>query len=149
MDRMMQEQQEPSVSDILVSIRQILSSEASSLDQKADSFDGNKNSFNLSEGRLESPVIPHDHSETDAFELTPEMRVDLRDSLISHDTALKAQESLQKLTDLSQGSISITPHQLNMLLKPLLKEWLDAHLPVVVERVVTDEVRRLINYRRS
>ncbi len=143
------QEQEPSVSDILVSIRQILSNEASSLDQKADIIDENKVSLDLSAGSLESPVIPHGHVETNTFELTSEMRVDLHDSLISHDTVLRAQESLQKLTDLSQGNISITPQQLNTLLKPLLKEWLNAHLPSVVERVVTDEVRRLINYRRS
>lgn len=143
------QEQEPSVSDILVSIRQILSNEASSLDQKADIIDENKVSLDLSVGSLESPVIPHGHVETNTFELTSEMRVDLHDSLISHDTVLRAQESLQKLTDLSQGNISITPQQLNTLLKPLLKEWLNAHLPSVVERVVTDEVRRLINYRRS
>jgi uncharacterized protein len=29
------------------------------------------------------------------------------------------------------------------MLKPLLREWLDAHLPAVVERIVAQEVARI------
>ena len=30
------------------------------------------------------------------------------------------------------------------LLRPLLKEWLDANLPVTVERIVREEIERLV-----
>lgn len=125
----MQDEQQ-SVSEILSSIRQVLSKEAETLNNDASDY---ANSFNGAET-----------SEEVIFELTPQMQVS-QGTLIDTDTAVRTQAALEKLHAVKQ-SAGIS-EQVETELRPLLREWLNKHLPDIVERIVTQEVQRLINHR--
>lgn len=125
----MQDEQQ-SVSEILSSIRQVLSKEAETLNNNVSDY---TNSFNGAET-----------SEEVIFELTPQMQVS-QGTLIDTDTAVRTQAALEKLHAVKQpAGIS---EQVETELRPLLREWLNTHLPDIVERIVTQEVQRLINHR--
>ena len=120
------EQKEQSMEEILSSIRKILSAE-----------DGAK-----------QPI-----------ELTPEMRVGETSSVEKAEEAPAlvdegvAHVSMKKMTHLAQVVSEETAEKaapetsleglVRSILSPYLKEWLDANLPALVERVVQKEVRRI------
>lgn len=132
------QEEEPSVSEILSSIRQVLSKEAEALNNGTirefdeDSFDVFPETKKAEKKSLDDFIV----------ELTPQMRIS-SESLLSAETTLKTQAALNKLNNLK--SDSIFKPQVEAELKPMLREWLNAHLPEIVERIVTQEVRRLIN----
>ena len=120
------EQKEQSMEEILSSIRKILSTEGSGTEQ---------------------PI-----------ELTPQMRVgetvqaENTESPTLVDEGV-AQVSMKKMTHLAQVVSEETAEKVvpetsleglvRSILAPYLKEWLDANLPALVERVVQKEVRRI------
>ena len=120
------EQKEQSMEEILSSIRKILSTEEN--------------------GNVKEQTI----------ELTPQMRVD-ETPRAEETSALVdegvAQVSMKKMTHLAQvvseeTAEKTTPETsleglVRSILAPYLKEWLDANLPALVERVVQKEVRRI------
>ena len=125
------EEKEQSMEEILSSIRRILSTEES----------GN--------------------SKEQTIELTPEMRVDApvpaeKTKEVEPSTLVDegvAQVSMKKLTQLAQVVSEETAEKaapetsleglVRSILTPYLKEWLDANLPSLIERVVQKEVRRI------
>ena len=127
----MQEQQEPSVNDILSSIRQILS---------------NKIEETPSDEVAEHAVSPETQSPetenlnlscaTDVFLLTSQMRTDGGKS--DENTLEPACEAITQpvMPDVSESDI-----------KPMVQEWLDKNLPALVEKIVAEEVRRIYNKR--
>ncbi len=144
------EQKEPSMEEILSSIRRILSNEE---------VDGNvleKTTQNVSDGdvAVQAPQV---------VELTKEMMIqnqntdsrsgteENNDALISEPTAKATADSLSELTKvIEQEKEQVQPETsleavVRSVLKPYLKEWLDAHLPEIVEKVVQREVRRVID----
>ena len=144
------EQKEPSMEEILSSIRRILSNEE---------VDGNvleKTTQNVSDGdvAVQAPQV---------VELTEEMMIqnqntdsrsgteENNDALISEPTAKATAESLSELTKvIEQEKEQVQPETsleavVRSVLKPYLKEWLDAHLPEIVEKVVPREGRRVID----
>lgn len=144
------EQKEPSMEEILSSIRRILSNEE---------VDGNvleKTTQNVSDGdvAVQAPQV---------VELTEEMMIqnqntdsrsgteENNDALISEPTAKATAESLSELTKvIEQEKEQVQPETsleavVRSVLKPYLKEWLDMHLPEIVEKVVQREVRRVID----
>ncbi len=144
------EQKEPSMEEILSSIRRILSNEE---------VDGNvleKTTQNVSDGdvAVQAPQV---------VELTEEMMIqnqntdsrsgteENNDALISEPTAKATADSLSELTKvIEQEKEQVQPETsleavVRSVLKPYLKEWLDAHLPEIVEKVVQREVRRVID----
>ncbi len=144
------EQKEPSMEEILSSIRRILSNEE---------VDGNvleKTTQNVSEGdvAVQAPQV---------VELTEEMMIqnqntdsrsgteENNDALISEPTAKATADSLSELTKvIEQEKEQVQPETsleavVRSVLKPYLKEWLDMHLPEIVEKVVQREVRRVID----
>lgn len=144
------EQKEPSMEEILSSIRRILSNEE---------VDGNvleKTTQNVSDGdvAVQAPQV---------VELTEEMMIqnqntdsrsgteENNDALISEPTAKATADSLSELTKvIEQEKEQVQPETsleavVRSVLKPYLKEWLDMHLPEIVEKVVQREVRRVID----
>jgi cell pole-organizing protein PopZ len=80
------------------------------------------------------------------------MPPDAAESLISAETAKSSALSLARLTRTSNGderkpaspaSGATVEQFLSELLTPMLREWLDRHLPEIVERVVEQEVKKL------
>lgn len=117
-------EEEQTIADILSSIRQVLSKEAATLNG-------------------DSPIksAPKNESVETVFELTPQMQ--LSTGLVTPQTALKTRDALDKLEAFKE-----TPSQTEWAekeLEPFLKDWLNQHLPEIVEKVVTREVRRIIN----
>jgi uncharacterized protein len=79
----------------------------------------------------------------------PSMTVD--DRLISMHTEAAAAAALSGLSALGQhkfetGTVEALVRE---LLKPLLKEWLDANLPTIIERMVEGEIERLSRRAKS
>ena len=115
-------QEEQSVADILSSIRQVLSREAATLNS--------------------NPPKPVQQPREDVFELTPQMQL-APSHLVTPQTAMKTQAALEQLNTIKQTpSIS---QQVEADLKPFLQDWLNKHLPDIVERIVREEVQRIIN----
>lgn len=132
------QEEEPSVSEILSSIRQVLSKEAEALSNGAvrefdeESFDVFPEKRKIDKTTLNDFIV----------ELTPQMRIN-NESLLSAETTFKTQAALEKLNQLKSNDM-FKP-QVEAELKPMLREWLNIHLPEIVERIVTQEVKRLIN----
>ena len=128
------QEEELSVSEILSSIRQVLSKEAEALNNRVEKPVTPSLSADtpvLEESKAKEPVV---------LELTPTMRVQ-SESLLSASTTIKTQAALEKLKQIK----TVNPSwDLEKEVKPLLIAWLDAHLPEIVEKVVSQEVKRII-----
>ena len=128
------QEEELSVSEILSSIRQVLSKEAEALNNRVEK--PVTPSLSLDTPVLEEPKV----KEPVVLELTPTMRVQ-SESLLSASTTIKTQAALEKLKQIK----TVNPSwDLEKEVKPLLIAWLDAHLPEIVEKVVSQEVKRII-----
>jgi uncharacterized protein len=76
-----------------------------------------------------------------------------RDKLVSTPQASEAIDEFTKLgnklyedvKELPIGNGAVTLEELTReLVRPMLKEWLDQHLPITVERLVREEIERLV-----
>ncbi|MGN1090881.1 MAG: DUF2497 domain-containing protein [Alphaproteobacteria bacterium] len=153
---------EPSMEEILSSIRRILSTE-----------DGTKNK---TEEKLSEVIAQKENFEPkadDVMELTQDMlceeekkepeqpseHFDNSDMELLSEATLQA--SADRLNNLTERLISDKKPSCNTsvseqtmedfvasLLRPYLKEWLDAHLPDLVEKIVSKEVERLTKTTR-
>ncbi len=134
------QEEEPSVSEILSSIRQVLSKEAEALNSSKTFEEPLFVEQSVSSPRLEQ----RNTSGLQDFvvELTPQMRIS-NESLLSAETSLKTQAAFERLHQFKNDQP--LKAQVDSELRPLLREWLNANLPAIVERVVTQEVRRIIN----
>ena len=71
------------------------------------------------------------------------------DGLVSDDAATASRQSLAALATLRSAAESIPTDDsalgaaVREMLKPLLKDWLDRHLPDMVEELVTREIARI------
>ena len=148
----MTEQTEPSMEEILSSIRRILSTEE---DGKSVSNEAITDSAGEGEA-----------SENDVMELTPDMLCDEQPatSMSAHDhsdmellSEATLHASVDKLNDLTAhlgaekkpvppvkpAANGTLEDLVSSLLRPYLKEWLDANLPALIEKIVKKEVERL------
>ena len=115
-------EQEQSVAEILSSIRQVLSREAETL---------NTNTANIHPVREE------------VYELTPQMQLSAG-RLVTPQTEMKTQAVLEQLNTVKSTNIDLQ-QQTEQDLRPFLQEWLNTHLPDIVEKIVREEVQRIIN----
>lgn len=162
------QEQEPSVNDILSSIRQILSN-------KID--DGNNEEV-VANNTNESSASTVDEQEqalmeaTDVYVLMPDMRVaqsetaqpSVSSNVVSQpdissndmpyeEPMIVGQERVEPVREIPQ-SVHSQPTKTPVLpdikeadIKPMIQDWLDKNLPALVERVVAEEVRRIFNKR--
>lgn len=71
--------------------------------------------------------------------------------LMSPDAAIASREKLASLSAMivkSDGGDNTLEGLVREMLRPMLKEWLDANLPVLVERIVAREVARITEQGR-
>ena len=155
----MTEETEPSMEEILSSIRRILSTE------EGVKTVGEKIPSDIVEGTLSQP------QSNDVMDLTPDMLCqdenNAEEKPIEHhsDMELLSEETVQASTDQlsnltahlihsnadavdNKGPEASSSHDsletlVTSLLRPYLKQWLDEHLPAIVERIVKKEVERL------
>ena len=136
---------EPSMEDILASIKKVIAEE--------------KELRGAGAVTIPQPVVaelqPEQPEQPEVLELdqpiVEEMRlpqVDLGPPLISEDTA---EASRARLAALSQAAAAAPPQPavnpleqtVRDMLRPLLKEWLDQHLPGIVDEHVKREIGRI------
>ena len=158
----MTEQTEPSMEEILSSIRRILSTE--------------ENEKNNTEKKISQDIAEKEEAQnsSDIMELTSDMLLD-NDKEEHKDEEPTPVESNSDMELLSEATLNATADRLNdltehlihdekpayrsnnsktledfvaSLLRPYLKEWLDANLPNIVEKIVSKEVERLTKRTR-
>lgn len=128
---------EPSMEDILASIKKVIAEEKelrTALDEAEES---------------EAKAAEEGESEEDVLELDqPIEPQDLGPPLLDESAAENTRHSLQELS--SVAATVPPPPQVNPLeemvremLRPILKEWLDEHLPNVVNEHVKREIARI------
>lgn len=127
----MSDEQELSVDEILASIRRILSAE---LDEKPEKI--STETLKPIEQEKRTPPCPQN-----VFVLSDAMRVP--------EKALFSTSQLNT-THVPQQAVKHHPQEgeqtasLNAMTTELVKQWLDTHLPAVVEEIVVKEVRALL-----
>ena len=140
----MQDRQEPSMEDILASIKKVIAEEKELRASGVPAVPARTISAAREDERPEEvlelvePVV--EEMKLPAAELTP--------PLVSDDAA---EASRRKLAALQQvAAAAPPPPQVNALeevvremLKPILKDWLDQHLPAIVDEHVRREISRI------
>lgn len=126
---------EPSMEDILASIKRVIAEEK--------------------EVRAAAPPLPEPESESeDVLELDESMAapptapVDLGPPLLEEEAA---DESRMKLEELASVAAAAPPppqgnpleDMVREMLRPILKQWLDEHLPAIVDEHVKREIHRI------
>ena len=136
----MQAGREPSMEDILASIKKVIAEEKElrAAPQPIDS--------------IEDEPLPEDSagSEDDVLELNEPLApsIDLGPPLVDEEIAGQSRHALEQLQTVA-ATIPAAP-QVNPLedmvremLRPMLKQWLDEHLPQMVEDHVKREISRI------
>jgi hypothetical protein len=127
--------QEPSMEDILASIKRVIAEDARPAARPAR---GSKPS------EAPRPAAPADD---DILELQDP--VGEGPGLVSDDAAIASRQSLAALASLREraetapADDSALGAAVREMLKPLLKDWLDRNLPDIVEELVTREIARI------
>ena len=137
---------EPSMEDILASIKKVIAEEKELRTAVAPPA--------ADEVEDELPEDAAAAEDDDILELDEPLAppVDLGPPLIDESTAGKSREALESLTTIA-ASVPAAP-QVNPLeemvremLRPILKQWLDENLPKVVEEHVKREISRITGRR--
>jgi uncharacterized protein len=103
---------------------------------------------------------PNIKASTEVLELTDlaermnrEAARHVSDRLMSQHTEEQAAQKLSALSGMMvrdyEGANNTLEALVRDMMKPLLKEWLDAHLPEMVDRIVTREIQRISGSNRS
>ena len=125
-------QQDPSMEEILASIKRVIAE-----DSRVPGV--------AARARRGVPPEPPPASEEDVLELDDP--VPENPGLMSSDAAAASRERLAALSALRQREIPADAGPLEAvvreMLKPMLKDWLDEHLPAIVEQLVTREIARI------
>ena len=138
----MQTPREPSMEDILASIKRVIAEEKE------------LRSAPPAEDELEDAPLPEEDSDEDGdgdvLELNEPLAppVDLGPPLLDEHAAGHSREALEQLSTIA-ATVPAAP-QINPLedmvremLKPILKQWLDEHLPQMVDEHVKREITRI------
>jgi cell pole-organizing protein PopZ len=124
--------QEPSMEEILASIKRVIAEDGRAQRPPRGSFP--------SEAPRPVPAEP------DVLELSDP--ISEGEGLVSQDAAAAARQSLTVLSGLRERSEPVPGEGpleavVREMLRPMLKEWLDANLPELVEAMVTREIARI------
>lgn len=172
-------QPEPSMEEILASIRRIISEDGEEAQAQEKAAEGGapdagadpapastpasttasttaRQTESRPELRLDRPVAEEKTpSETEGLEIMKRsvaeaMQEDEQELLdeTAAQAASKAFESLSQSVRVSSGSERTLEEIVVEMLRPMVKDWLDANLPAIVEEKVEAEVQRLARRRR-
>jgi uncharacterized protein len=161
---------EPTMEEILASIRKIISEEqspdrpvpvlsATPDVQVSDPFEVEDGEEELSlENVLAEPPRPIVRASTDVLELTDLAERLSRgtaktERLISEQTEEQTAQRLHALSGMMvrdyDGAANTLESLVREMLKPMLKTWLDQHLPELVDRIVAREIQRISGSTRN
>ncbi len=133
MARIQDNDHEPSMEEILASIRRIITDDTPPL------------APDEAMPRPEPVTIEAKASRPPVLELTE--AASEPETLVSEETMSASAQSISQLESLVvrdyPGSERTLDGLVREMLKPMLQQWLDAHLPELVERLVSREVRRI------
>jgi cell pole-organizing protein PopZ len=124
--------QDPSMEEILASIKRVIAE-----DGRASAVRPARGTRPTEAPRLEDDVLELSDPVTEA------------DGLISTDVAEASRQSLAALSALKERTDTLPQgdgpleNVVREMLKPMLKDWLDRHLPEIVEELVTREIARI------
>lgn len=130
-------QQDPSMEEILASIKRVIAE---------DGRDAGRRAASTAAPRPRRIARAEPAPEEDVLELDDP--VSEGPGLLSEDVAAASRERLASLSALRQrndapaesGALEAVVRE---MLRPILKDWLDAHLPEIVEDLVTREIARI------
>lgn len=129
---------DPSMEDILASIKRVIAE---------DSGVGERRGGLAAAARRRMPrAEPAPEADEDVLELDDPVTDSA--GLLSDDAATASRQRLASLSALRQKSETATDNGsleavVRDMLRPVLKEWLDQHLPEIVEDLVTREIARI------
>jgi cell pole-organizing protein PopZ len=132
---------EPSMEEILSSIKKIIAED-----------DGRAQPAPKARSRAASSdaATPSADADDAILELTEAVVVE---QIVSADAAAASRQALSSLSRLvvkpDIAGADTLEGLVREMLKPMLKDWLDAHLPEIVERVVAQEVARITGQAQS
>ena len=132
---------EPSMEEILSSIKKIIAED-----------DGRAQPAPKARSRAASSdaAAPSADADDTVLELTEAVVVE---QIVSADAAAASRQALSGLSRLivkpDIAGADTLEGLVREMLKPMLKDWLDAHLPEIVERVVAQEVARITGQAQS
>ena len=132
---------EPSMEEILSSIKKIIAED-----------DGRAQAAPKARPRAASSdaTAPSADADDTVLELTEAVVVE---QIVSADAAAASRQALSSLSRLivkpDIAGADTLEGLVREMLKPMLKDWLDAHLPEIVERVVAQEVARITGQAQS
>ena len=132
---------EPSMEEILSSIKKIIAED-----------DGRAQAAPKARSRAASSyaAAPSADADDTVLELTEAVVVE---QIVSADAAAASRQALSSLSRLivkpDIAGADTLEGLVREMLKPMLKDWLDAHLPEIVERVVAQEVARITGQAQS
>ena len=128
--------------EILASIKRVIREDSRVPGQAASRTAARRN------GRPEvMPSAPQQPVEEDVLELDDP--VETEDALISENVAAASRQSLAALTAMRSAPAAAhsdggaLENVVRDMLRPILKDWLDEHLPQIVEELVTREIARI------
>jgi cell pole-organizing protein PopZ len=129
-------QQDPSMEEILASIKRVI----------AEDGEASRRAASTAGARPRRIARPEPAPEEDVLELDDP--VSEGPGLLSEDVAAASRERLASLSALRQRSEAPADSGaleavVRDMLRPMLKDWLDARLPEIVEDLVTREIARI------
>lgn len=131
-------EREPTMEEILASIRRIIAEEDDGLKSRQSPVEPDID-------MLDENGEPFAAEESEILELATTATDDNR--IISDETEAKAADKVSALSSMLVRGYSGSPDTLEgmvrELLTPLLKDWLDSHLPEIVEQMVAREIARI------
>jgi cell pole-organizing protein PopZ len=132
---------EPSMEDILASIKRVIAEEKEL-----------RTAARPSEPLIEDAVAEEMSEEEDVLELDqpvePLPPVDLGPPLVDESAAEKSRHALEALSSIAatappQPQVNPLEEMIREMLRPILKQWLDDNLPKIVEEHVKREISRI------
>jgi len=130
---------EPSMEDILASIKKVIAEEKE-LRTAVDEAEQARPADSGADAGEEEDVLELDHPIETAADLGP--------PLLGEDTAETTRHSLEELSNVAATVPAGPPvnpleEMVREMLRPILKEWLDEHLPNIVNDHVKREISRI------
>jgi uncharacterized protein len=126
-------QQDPSMEEILASIKRVIAED-------------NRSAARPARPRRSAAAEPPEPADEDVLELDDPVTEE--GGIVSDGAAAASREKLAALSALNQkpdAPVDAAPLEavVRDMLRPMLKDWLDAHLPEIVEELVTREIARI------
>ncbi len=141
---------EPSMEDILASIRRILSEDAE--EETAPEPEPEPESEPEPEPAPIIELVEPEPEPDNVLELTPAMVASPQEIMsrrtlhVSTDVLSQLARAILDQRDIAVGNRDLTMEgMVRQMLRPILREWLDRNLPYLIERLVKKEIDLMVN----